>query len=104
MFLRLLIPISLLLPTLALVVDSSSLRHYRGSAWRETTALLLCIAIYFVAWFALYSLIGTITGSDPAALVAASLLSLLTLQPALFLAFKLLGVRRGGSGSPASAH
>ena len=103
MFLRILLPISLLLPTLALVVEATSLRHYRGSAWREIVALLLCITVYFVVWFALYSLIGTITGSDPAALVLASLLSLLSLQPTLFLAFKLTGVRRGG-GSAAGAH
>lgn len=103
MFLRLLVPITLLFPVLALVVEASSLRDYRGTPGRELAALLISIVVYFAAWFGLDALVRSLTGSSAAALVAASLLALFALQPGLFLGFKLFGVRKA-SGSTAGSH
>lgn len=103
MFLRVLIPVVLLFPVLALVVEATSLRRFRGTPGRELLALLVSVVIYFVAWFTLRSIVESISGSGGIALVLASLLSLFTLYPGLWLGFRLFGVRPGGEAS-AGAH
>lgn len=93
MWLRLLIPFTLLWAVLALTVEGTSLRNYRATWQREISALLVCIAAFLLLWVALSALVEAITGSPGAGLVAASLISLIAVPPLLFLSFKLLGVK-----------
>lgn len=102
MFLQLLVPVVLLFPVLALVVESSSLRSYRGTWVTELLALLLAIVIYFGVWLGLHAAIRGATGSTAIALVASSLLSLFTLYPGLRVGFAIFRVR--AMESEAGAH
>lgn len=93
MWLRLLVPLTLLWPVLALSVEASPLRRYRGTAKSELAALILCIVVYFVLWVVLDRLIEAVSGSIAAGVIASSAVSLLAVPVVLFAAYKLVGVK-----------
>lgn len=99
MWLELLIPLTLVWPVLALAVEGTPLRRYRGTPARELAALGACVVAFFLLWIVLDRALEAATGSAAAGMVAATALSLLAVPPLLFLSFKLLGVRPGESGA-----
>ncbi len=103
MFLRLLVPLTLLFPVLSVFVQGTSLKRYHGTWARESLALVFCIIVYFIVWYAVLTLVEAVTGSGAAALVVSSLAALLSLYPGLWLGFKLFGVGPSAR-EPAEAH
>ena len=101
MWLRLLVPLTLLWPVLALSVEASPLRVYRGTAKSELAALILCIVVYFVLWIIVDRLIEAASGSVAAGLIVSSAVSLLAVPVVLFLGYKIFGVKpdRDGGGA-----
>lgn len=93
MWLRLLIPLTLIWPVLALAAEASPLRRYRGTPARELAAMAFCFVAYFIVWIALHQLGRGLSGSEAAALVASSVLSLLAVTPLLALGYKIFGVK-----------
>jgi hypothetical protein len=93
MWLRLLVPLTLIWPILALAAEGTSLRYYKGTAARELLALTFSIIAYGLLWFALHRVGLSLTGSEAAAIAAASLLSLLAVPVLLFLGYKVFGVK-----------
>ncbi|MGD2215243.1 MAG: hypothetical protein PVJ64_00750 [Gemmatimonadales bacterium] len=97
--LRLLIPLVLIWPVLALAAEASPLRHYRATPARELSAMAFCIVTYFILWIALHQLGRGLTGSEAAAIVVATVLSLLAVTPLLAVGYKIFRVRRGAGES-----
>lgn len=93
MFLRLLVPLSLLFVVLPIVAEGTPLRRYRATPVREVLALLACVLFYFVLWFALAALVRAITGSAFLSIVIPTLLALIALPACLWLGFKAFGVK-----------
>ncbi len=93
MWLLLLIPFTVFCPVVAVVAEGTALSRYRATWGREVMALLFCLIAYFVVWFLLYELVGGISGSDLAGVVAATILSMIAVIPLLFLGYKVFGVR-----------
>lgn len=100
MWLRLLVPFTLVWAVLAVTAEGTALRHYRATWARELLALLVCIVAYLALWVVLSMIVEAISGSVLAGIVAASVLSLICVPVLLFVSFKLLGVKR----SEAAAH
>lgn len=99
MWLRLLVPLTLMWPVLALAAEGTSLNRYRSTPGRELLALVFCILTYFIVWLLVdrvfESMIGIVAG-----IIAATLLSLAALPFLLFVGFKIFGVRRGETPGP----
>lgn len=95
MFLRILIPLTLLWPVLALAAEGTPLRRYRSTPARELSALVLCIVVFFAIWIGADRAVEAAAGSVAAGLVAATGLSLLALPLVLLLGYKLFGVKPG---------
>jgi hypothetical protein len=93
MWLRLLVPLTLLWPVLALAAEGTRLRSYRATPLRELLALLFCVVLYFGLWIGLDRLIEGATGSVAAGIVASTALSLLAVPLLLFLSYKIFGVK-----------
>lgn len=94
MWLRLLVPLTLIWPVLALATEGTRLRYYRGTTARESLALVFSIVAYGLLWFVLHRVGISLTGSELAAIVAASILSLLAVPVLLFAGYKLFGMKR----------
>ena len=92
MWLRLLVPLTLIWPVLALAAEGTRLRRYRATPLRELSSLALCIVIFFGVWIGLDRLANSLTGSAAAGIVAATILSLLCVPVLLFLSYRILGV------------
>jgi hypothetical protein len=92
---RLLIPFVLVWPVLALAAEASPLRRYRGTPARELLAMAFCFVAYFIVWIALHQLGRALTGSEAAAIVASTILSLLAVTPLLALGYRIFGVKPG---------
>jgi hypothetical protein len=99
MWLRLLVPLTLLWPILALAAEGTSLRRYKATPARELLALLFAIVVYFVLWVILDRLIEGMTGIVAAGIVAATALSLLSVPLLLFVGYKIFGVKPGAAGA-----
>jgi hypothetical protein len=99
MWLRLLVPLTLLWPILALAAEGTPLRRYKATPARELLALLFAIVVYFVLWVVLDRLIEGVTGIVAAGIVAATALSLLSVPLLLFMGYKIFGVRPGAPGT-----
>lgn len=97
--LRLLVPFVLIWPVLALAAEASPLRRYRGTPARELLAMGFCFITYFIVWIALHQLGRGLSGSEAAAIVAATVLSLLAVTPLLALGYKIFGVKPGEANS-----
>jgi len=95
MGLRLLVPLVLLWPVLALAAEGTPLRRYRATPMREMLALFLCIVAYFVLWIVADRLIEGATGAVAAGIIAATVLSLLAVPLLLFVGYKIFGVKPG---------
>jgi hypothetical protein len=95
--LRLLIPLVLIWPVLALAAEASPLRRYRGTPARELGAMVFCFVVYFIVWILLHQIGSALTGSEIAAIVASTILSLLAVTPLLALGYKVFGVKPGAS-------
>ncbi|KPK64199.1 MAG: hypothetical protein AMS21_06355 [Gemmatimonas sp. SG8_38_2] len=95
MGLRLLVPLVLLWPVLALAAEGTALRRYRGTPVKEMLALVLCIVAYFAVWIAADRLIEGATGTVAVGIVLATVLSLLAVPLLLFAAYKVFGVKPG---------
>jgi hypothetical protein len=93
--LRLLVPLVLIWPVLALAAEASPLRSYRGTPAREILAMAFCFIAYFIIWIALHELGRVLSGSEAAAIVASTVLSLLAVTPLLALGYKVFGVKPG---------
>jgi hypothetical protein len=98
MWLRLLVPLTLIWPILSLAAEGTRLRYYRGTPARELLALTFSIVAYGLLWFALHRVGANLTGSEAAAIVAASILSLLAVPLLLFIGYKAFGVKRQAAG------
>ncbi len=96
-FLRILIPLTLLWPVLALAAEGTALRRYRASPARELGALAFCIVIFFALWIGADRALEGAMGSA-AGLGVATGISLLAVPLILLLGYKLCGVK------PDSAH
>jgi hypothetical protein len=94
MWLRLLVPLVLLWPVLALAAEGTSLRRYHATPAREVLALLFCIVTYFTVWVGLDRLIEGATGIATAGIVASTVLALLAVPLLLFVGYKIFGVKR----------
>ncbi len=99
MFLRILIPLTLLWPILALAVEGTPLRRYRATAARELSALVFCTVVFFALWIGVDRALEAATGSVAAGIVAATGLSLLAVPLILLLGYKLFGVKPGDAHS-----
>lgn len=99
MWLRLLVPLALLWPILALAAEGTSLNRYRAAPAREMLALAFCILAYFVAWIALDRAWESVIGNVAAGIIIATIVSLAVVPVLLFLGFKIFGVSPGGAGS-----
>lgn len=97
MWLRLLVPLTLLWPILALTVEGTALNRYRATPGRELLALAFCILAYFAAWVLLDRVMEPLIGSVAAGLIVATVLSLAAVPGFLFLGFKIFGVTSGGA-------
>ncbi|MGD8866008.1 MAG: hypothetical protein PVI01_00215 [Gemmatimonadales bacterium] len=97
MWLRLLVPLTLLWPILALTVEGTSLNRYRATPGRELLALAFCILGYFALWVLLDRVMEPLTGRDAPGLIVATVLSLAAVPGCLFLGFKIFGVSAGGA-------
>ena len=95
MWLLLLIPFTVFWPVVALVAEGTALNRYRATWGREVMALLFCLIAYFVVWFVLYQLVSGISGSNLAGVVAATILSMISVIPLLFFGYKVFGVKPG---------
>lgn len=93
MFLRILIPLTLLWPVLALAAEGTPLRRYRSTPARELGALLFCIVVFFAIWIGADRALEAALGSVAAGLVVATGLSLLAVPLVLLLGYKLFGVK-----------
>ncbi|UCF18927.1 MAG: hypothetical protein JSU87_13490 [Gemmatimonadota bacterium] len=98
MWLRLLVPFTLIWPVLALAAEGTRLRRYQATPLKELSSLLLCIVGFFGLWLGLHQLGQAVTGSDVAAIVAATILSLVCVPILLFLSYRLLGVKPRETG------
>lgn len=103
MFLRLLVPLSLLFVVLPIVAEGTPLRRYRATPARELLALVACVAFYFLLWFALAAVVRAITGSLAFFIVIPTLLALISLPACLWLGFKIFGVKPSTPAEPAHA-
>jgi len=102
MWLRLLVPLTLMWPALALAAEGTSLNRYRSTPARELLALAFCILTYFIVWLLADRVIESMTGMVAVGIIAATLLSLAAIPFLLFLGFKIFGVRRGETPGPRS--
>ncbi len=93
MFLRILIPLTLLWPVLALAAEGTALRRYRATAARELGALFFAIVVFFALWIGADRALEAALGNVAAGLVVATLLSLLAVPLILLLGYKLFGVK-----------
>jgi hypothetical protein len=100
MWLRFLVPLTLMWPVLALAAEGTSLNRYRATPARELLALAFCISTYFVVWFLLDRVIESVTGIVAVGIIVATLLSLAAIPFLLFLGFKIFGVRPGEAAEP----
>jgi len=100
MWLRLLVPLTLMWPILALTAEGTPLNRYRATPARELLALAFCILIYFLVWIVLDRLIESATGSVAAGVIVATALSLAAIPILLFLGFKIFGVSAGAGSDP----
>ena len=98
MWLRLLVPFTLVWAVLALSVEGTPLRRYRGGAARESLALAFAFVSYFIVWLVLDRLIEVTTRSVAAGLIAASLLSLLAVPALVYLGYRIFRVAPQGGG------
>lgn len=95
MWLRLLIPLTLIWPVLAVAAEGTRLRRYRASPLRELLALFFALVTYFGLWIVLSESIEAVTGSVAAAIVASTILSLLAVPLLLWLGYKVFAVKPG---------
>jgi hypothetical protein len=100
MWLRLLVPLTLLWPVLALAAEGTALRRFRATPAKEMMAMLFCIVGYFALWIVLDWLVEALTGAAAAGIITATILSLGSLPLLLYLGFRIFGVR-AGTASPA---
>ncbi|KPK80140.1 MAG: hypothetical protein AMS25_10100 [Gemmatimonas sp. SM23_52] len=101
MWLRLLIPLTLIWPVLALAAEATRLRRYRATPLRELLGLCCALLSYFGLWIGLCELIEAVTGSVAAGVIASTILSLLAMTPLLWLGYKTragCGGAGGGDG------
>lgn len=103
MWLRLLVPLTLMWPVLALAAEGTSLNRYRATPARELLALAFCILSYFVVWVILDRVIESVTGNVAVGVIVATVLSLAAIPLLLFLGFKIFGVSPGAAGDPHSS-
>jgi hypothetical protein len=97
MWLRLLVPLTLMWPVLALAAEGTSLNRYRATPARELLALGFCILTYFVMWALVDRVIEAVTGTVAAGIIVATLLSLVAIPFLLLLGFKIFGVSPSGA-------
>ncbi|HSG81381.1 MAG TPA: hypothetical protein VLC48_03950 [Gemmatimonadota bacterium] len=97
--LRLLIPLTLIWPVLALAVEASPLRRYHGTPTREMGSLLACIIVYFTLWIGIDQVLEVATESVAVGVVAATIVSLLAVMPILWAAYKIFGVKPGSAAT-----
>lgn len=98
MWLRLLVPLTLLWPVLALAAEGTSLNRYRATPARELLALAFCIVSYFVVWVLLDRVLESVIGIVAAGVIVATLVSLGAIPLLLLLGFKIFGVQPGETG------
>ena len=103
MWLRLLVPLTLMWPVLALAAEGTSLNRYRATPARELLALAFCILTYFVVWVMLDLVVESVGGNVVISIIVATLLSLVAIPFLLFLGFKIFGVRPGETGGAHSS-
>ncbi len=92
MLLRLLIPLALVWPVMALAAEGTALRNYRGRPVTELLGLFVAIILFFALWFGISGIIGGTLGIVAASLLAAALSPVL-----LFLGYKIFGVKPGSA-------
>lgn len=99
MWLRLLIPFTLIWPVLALAAEGTALSRYRATWAREMLALLFAIAAYLGVWVALYELAEAVIDSALAGIVVATLLSLIAVPLVLLLGYRIFGLKPVGTAA-----
>ncbi len=92
MWLRLLVPLTLMWPILALAAEGTALNRYRGTAARELLAVGFCCAAYFLVWIALDRILEAAFGAL-AGIVVSTVLSLGAIPLLLYLGFKIFAVK-----------
>ena len=93
MVLRILIPLVVWLLLLPVIAHWPVFVRYTGRWTQEVLAVLACTALYFVVWFAAHAALRSLTGSEVAAVVLATLLAGLSLPFDLWLGFRIFKVR-----------
>ncbi len=93
MSLRILIPLTLLWPILALAAQGTPLRRYWATPARELSALVFCTVVFFALWIGADRALEAALGSAAAGIVASTALSLLAVPLLLLLGYKLFGVK-----------